>query len=125
VAPACLKEEIDQTTWLSLAPHIQILYFEGLNPDQVSMRKITEAAKKAKACLYCSYNAWRFTGQQELIQQLTQISPLTIALAVRDPQDVSYLKTAHVVLCTFSPVSCSLQAAFDHLTGVSCSSNGG
>lgn len=125
VAPACLREEIDQTAWLSLAPQIQIMYFEGLDPDQASRRKIMEASKKAKVCLYCSYNAWRFKGQQELIQQLTQILPLTVAIAVRDPQDISHLKAAHIVLCTFSPVPCSLQAAFDHLTGDLCSSRGG
>jgi beta-N-acetylhexosaminidase len=116
VAPDCLRDDLTQTVWNSLGPHVQILYFKGLNPDQAAIQEIHATAKKATQCLYFAYNTWQYLGQRELFQSLTQIFPRTIALAVRDPLDAKNLTTAQVVLCTFSPVACSLQAAFDYLT---------
>ena len=116
VAPDCLQDEISQTSWNALGPHVKIVYFKGLNPDQATIQEIKVAAAKAKQCLYFAYNAWQFAGQQDLFQLLIKSFSFTVALAVCDPLDVDYLTEADIVLCTFSPVACSLQAAFDYLT---------
>jgi beta-N-acetylhexosaminidase len=115
VAPDCLQEEISQTSWNTLGPLVKIIYFKGLNPDQAMIQKIKEEARNAKLCLYFAYNTWQFIGQREMVKELIKISPFTAAIVVRDPLDVEYLTEADLVLCTFSPVPCSLEAAFDYL----------
>lgn len=116
VAPECLREELMQTEWYSFKPQDQIFYFEELNPDPLSIQEMVAALeKKHKRVLFFAYNAWQFSGQRELFQQLKSRSSCTLVIVVRDSLDVDYLKDADVVLCTFSPVAYSLQAAFDYL----------
>ncbi len=115
VAPDCLRDEMTQTDWHLLGS--QIFYFKGLNPDQAVIQEIKSLAEKTKNCLYLSYNAWQYSGQRALFQQLQESSCCMVAIVVRDPLDAEYLNLADVVLCTFSPVACSLQAAFDYLKG--------
>lgn len=117
IAPECLREELTQTDWYTGISKVQIFYFKDLNPDQQSIQEIQSAAEKSKQCLFFTYNAWQFPGQRELFQHLKNISSYNMAIVVRDPLDVDYLNSADLVLCTFSPVACSLQAAYDYLTG--------
>lgn len=115
VAPDCLKEDLMQTAWSSLGSQAQILYFKGFNPDKATIEEIRTVVDKDKPCVYFAYNTWQFGGQRELFQMLVQQSAYTIALAVRDPVDSDHLNAADIILCTFSPLACSLQAAFDYL----------
>lgn len=119
VAPDCLRDEMAQTDWHSLGSQIQAFYFTGLNPNQSTIQAIKSAAEKTKKCFYFSYNAWLHSGQQELFKQLQEASSCIIAIVVCDPLDADYLNSANGVLCTFSPVACSLQAAFDYWIGKS------
>jgi beta-N-acetylhexosaminidase len=116
IAPDCLRDEITQTSWNSLGSQAQIFYFEGLNPGPEIIQKIQLAAEKSQKCIYFAYNAWQFAGQQDLFKTLKKGSSFTVAIATRDPLDVQALDAADIVLCTFSPVAYSLQAAFDILT---------
>lgn len=116
VAPDCLKDQINTTSWKFFEKQGKIMYFEGLNPDAATIRKIKEEASRSSNCLFLAYHTWKFAGQQELFRQLSANSPCTVALAVRDPYDGDFLMSADLLLCTYSPVSCSLQAAFDYLT---------
>lgn len=113
VAPDCLRDELAQTAWQTTGA--QIIFFEGLNPDQATIEAIKLAAEKGGQCLYFAYNAWQFIGQQTLFQQIKKVCPKAWVIVVRDPLDADCLSTADLVLCTFSPVACSLQAAFDYL----------
>jgi beta-N-acetylhexosaminidase len=115
VAPDCMQSDIVQTSWHTLGPQVQIIYFKGVNPDQETIQEILAANKKTKQCIFFAYNLWQFSGQQELFQKLIEASTPIVAIAVRDRLDADYMTAAHVVLCTFSPVACSLQAAFDYL----------
>jgi beta-N-acetylhexosaminidase len=116
VAPDCLRDEMTQTAWHLPESQVQIFYFRDLNPNQATIQAITSAAEKAKKCFYLSYNAWQYSGQRELFQQLQKTSPSVMAIVVGNPLDVDYLNSINGLLCTFSPVACSLQAAFDYLT---------
>ncbi len=118
VAPDCLRDGLVQTDWQSLGPRANIFYFKGLNPDQSAIEEIKALAQKSEKCIYFAYNMWRSQGQQELFRYLQKVSPYTIAIAACDFIDVEYLKLANIVLCTFSPVPYSLQAALDHLGGL-------
>ncbi len=115
VAPLLLRDELAQTSWNSLGGNTQLLYFKELNPDHAVIQEI-KAAVKGRPCLYFAYNMWQFAGQKELFQQLIHAASRTLTLAVCNPLDTDELATADVVLCTFSPAACSLQAAFDYLT---------
>lgn len=115
VAPDCLQEELVQTNWQTLGSQTQIIYFKGLNPDQATIQEIVLAAKKGEVCLYLTSNAWQFAGQRELFQHLRKNVPHMWVMAVRNPLDIEYFNSADQILCTFSPVAYSLQAAFDHL----------
>lgn len=118
VAPDCMGEELMQTEWDLHKPHNQILYFKGLNPDSSSIQDIlSKIGNERKKVLFFAYNAWQFSGQRALFEELKSHSSCLLAIAVRDPLDCDYLKEADVVLCTFSPVADSLQAAFDYANG--------
>ena len=114
-APECLKEEMEQTDWTSVGRQASIFYFKGLNPDQKNIHKIKEAAMQADRSIFFTYNAWQFPIQQELFQQIVRVSPSTVAIVVRSPRDAEHLSEADVVMCTYSTVAYSLQAAFDFL----------
>lgn len=115
IAPDCLQEAIDQTDWVS--GEVDCVYYKGLNPDQQAIQKMVQAAAQADCSLFFSYQLWRNPSQQQLFHAIAKVSSQTIGLAVRDPIDVDHLSEAEIVLCTFSPVACSLQAAFEYLIG--------
>lgn len=117
IAPDCLQEEIKQTSWGHLGSNVEIIYFKGLNPDPETIQTMTKTLSNTKKCLYFAYNMWQFKAQQELFQHIHQSVPFTLAIVVRDPLDTQNLMLANVLLCTFSPSACSLQAAFDYLIG--------
>lgn len=117
IAPDCLREELASATpqirWHGFRPQVQIVYFNGLNPDLSTFEDLLSKAEKVDLCLYLTYNAWQFAGQRELYQHLRKRVPHIWAIVTRDPLDTHYLNSADRVICTFSPVGYSLQAAFD------------
>lgn len=112
IAPDLLREEFMQTDWKKK----KILYFKDLNPDSTSIQEILSSINQKKVVLF-TYNAWQFSGQQELFKQIKNHVSSTVAIVVRNPFDAHDLNIADVIMCTFSPVAVSLQAAFDDLVG--------
>lgn len=117
VAPLCLQEELRQTAWGSLGLNHKALYFKDINQDSEVFQQIEEAMADASICVYFSYNVWKYPAAQKLFQIIKKQVPLTVAVGVRDPQDQLFLADADVLLFTFSPVPCALQAAYDYLSG--------
>lgn len=123
VAPSCLQEELQQTAWTFLGTQHQVFYFKNLNLDADALQQIEEATAGVSICVYFSYNIWKYPAEQKLFHLLKRRVPLTVAVGVRDPQDQLFLTEADVLLLTFSPVSCALQAAYDYLTGGNSQNN--
>lgn len=114
IAPDILREELMQTEWQKK----EIVYFKGLNPDPANIQDILASTRaNHKRAIVFTYNAWQFSGQQELFKQIKNRFSSILAIVVRNPLDAEDLNRAEVVICTFSPVAVSLQAAFDHLMG--------
>lgn len=112
IAPDILREELLQTEWQK---H-KIITFTGLDPDESSIQEMIESigTQYHKAIVF-TYNAWQFSGQQALFKQIKNQFFSTVAIVVRNPLDRDDVNTADIILCTYSPVAVSLQAAFDHL----------
>lgn len=114
VAPSCLKCELEKTSWISSG---DVIYYNGLNPDQNTIEMIKKAAVQKGKVVFCAYHCWKNLAQKSLFNEIVQISPFVIALVVRDPMDQHFLGAAKVVLSTYSPTACSLEAAFECLHG--------
>ncbi len=123
VAPSCLQGELQQTAWTFPGTHHQVFYFKNLNLDAETLQQIEEATAGVSTCVYFAYNVWKYPAEQKLFHFLKRQVPLTIAIGVCDPQDQLFLAEADVLLLTFSPVSCALQAAYDYLTGGNSQNN--
>ena len=112
VAPDFLKDELNQTSWIKLS---KIIYYKELNPDQDTIQAILEEANRARACIFFAYQTAKAPAQQQLFLALRTKVPSLVALVLRDPNDATHLSSADVLLYTFGPTSCSLQAGFDSM----------
>lgn len=115
IAPDFLQDEMDQTSWSQLGSQGKIIYFKGLNPDQDCIQEITEKAGDSPICVFFAYQAWNSREQQELFEAIRKTASFVLAIVLRDPVDEKVLSSSDVLLYTYGPVSCSLQAAFDYL----------
>lgn len=115
VAPDFLRDELEQTSWSKLGGRGRIIYFKGLNPDQAFIQDIMEKAGGSPVCIFFAYQAWNSRGQQELFEAIRKTAPFVLAIVLRDPVDEKVVSSSDVLLYTYGPVSCSMQAAFEYL----------
>lgn len=116
LVPDILKDELMQGEWLAAHPQVNCIFYKGMNPDDVSIHQVVSAlGDKKKECIFFTINAWRFSGQQKLFNQVIDRSSKIAVIAVRDPLDADCLSQADAIICTYSPVLYSLEAALNRL----------
>lgn len=114
-APAFVEANIAQTTLLQLGKENSSLFFHPVNPTEEEIYAANKLAKKAEVIIFCSYNAWKSSGQEALIHSLLKTGKPLILISLGDPLDATLFPEAHCILKTFSPTPVSIQAAHDLL----------
>lgn len=113
IAPVSLKTELDQIN----CP-FQLVYFDPLNLTKQGWKSLLEEFSEDEY-LFFSYNSWKYPILIELVKDLRKLGKSVIVIVVRDPLDVELFKEIETVLCTYSPIAASLQAALNCLKGSS------
>lgn len=104
-APSLLQDALEQTHWKNK----NIFYF---NESQLSGEEQEKLCKEQAVILFTS-NGWQSTFQQNLFNQLQRLTSHITVIAIRDPIDADFFASAETIISTRSPVSYSLQAAFE------------
>lgn len=115
-APQLLKENIQQTSLLTIGKKVDSYFFINLNPSAAEISAAKQKATEAEILFVCSYNAWKNPSQITFIQSLIETEKPTIILVTRDPLDAFLFPKAQLILNTFSPVLPSIQAVCNYLT---------
>ncbi|WP_154017925.1 glycoside hydrolase family 3 protein [Candidatus Protochlamydia phocaeensis] len=111
IAPAVLREELEQTQWTAMEGQAKLLYFDDLNPSSEQVQALTKIAGQADFCFFFSYNCWKHAQQVKLFEHICKKCPQAVAIAVRNPTDAVLLQSAAVLVCTFGTTAYSLEAA--------------
>ncbi len=114
-APSNLQNAINSTPLLRLGSKNVSLFFENLNPSEKERDLAHQQAQHADALIFCSYNAWKYPLQAELIDSLLDTGKPMVLLVLRDPLDASLFPKADWIITTFSPTAPSIRAACDYL----------
>jgi beta-N-acetylhexosaminidase len=88
-------------------------YFFSMDPSEEERNIMTEMADKAFSAIFCSYNAWRYPGQKQVIQTF-QEKPLAFVV-LRDPLDEEISLEENILITTYSPTAPSIRAAFSEI----------
>jgi len=112
IAPEVVSADLAQTSWVKMS---EILYFFGLNPTPEFIEKAELMAKGHEAIIFLSYNAWKNSGQETLIEKFSKQKGLFGLISLRDPLDLGLINELSLKVATFSPSQVSLQAAYDKL----------
>ncbi|MDP1609039.1 MAG: beta-N-acetylhexosaminidase [Chlamydiales bacterium] len=114
-APQMLQNTIKETSLLQLSKKMDILFFTGLSPTQEELQQAETIAKEADALIVCSYNAWKNSSQEKLIQILAKTEKELILIALRDPLDAAICSETAFTITTFSPTAPAIEAAYHQL----------
>lgn len=114
-APAIVQADLEQSRMLHLGSSVETLYFRDLNPDEEEIKNSHELVEKADILIFCSYNAWKYNQQAELLASLKKYSKPLILISLRDPLDADLFSDAELIITTFSPTLPSIQAAVEVL----------
>ena len=115
VVPSVVKELIKKSTLMALGREMFFARYAWQQPTEEEILKCHDIASQAEAVIICSYNAWQFPEQYQLIQSLIASSRKAVVLALKDPQDKMLFPEAHTVITTCSPTIFSLEVAVQKL----------
>ena len=86
------------------------IYFFNIDPSEEEKELMMQMADKASSVVFCSYNAWHYPGQIQLLKTLSY-KPLAVVV-LRDPLDVEIIHKENILITTYSPTAPSIRAAF-------------
>lgn len=109
-APQLLRETINKTAFHELGEIVECYFFNGLAPSSEEIEALHKNAQTADSIIICSYNSWKYSAQEALIQALLDLEKPTVLVATRDPLDSALFSKASLIINTFSPTVPSLQA---------------
>lgn len=115
LAPQLIKNNILNTSLLSVGRTTDSFFFNSLNPSGSECARARAQAVHADAIIVCSYNAWRNPTQAALIKSLLDMGKPLILVTLRDPLDASLFPQADVIINAFSPTTPSIQAICEEL----------
>jgi beta-N-acetylhexosaminidase len=115
IVPSTVKELVKKSSLMTLSREMFFVRYGCQQPTEEEILKCHAIASQAEAVIICSYNAWQFPEQYQLIQSLIASSRKSIVLALKDPQDKMLFPEAHTVITTCSPTVFSLEAAVQKL----------
>ncbi len=111
IAPRIVEDEINMASLFEIGKETKILFLNGLNPDAKECQFAAEISSWADIVIFCSYNGWKNKDQILLANELCKSGKTMISLVLRDPQDADFLSQSSVIICTYSPVPASIEAA--------------
>jgi beta-N-acetylhexosaminidase len=115
--PKIVEEEVAMSSLLQISEQTRTQVLRDLNPSKEEFMITPEIADWADLIILCTYNGWKNSGQLELAEVLYQYNKPVISLVLRDPQDAEYLAKSSLVICTYSPVPVSIDAAIKRMRG--------
>lgn len=109
IAPSLLKETLEKTYWKDK----NILYFDESTLLSEELEELLNNMCKEQAFILFTSNGWQNEFQQRMFHQLQKLTSHIAIIATRDPIDAEFFASAEYIILTRSPVSYSLQAAFE------------
>lgn len=114
-APQLISSSIYQTNLLGLGKKMSACFFNDLNPSKEEIEKAKVCAQEADVLFICSYDAWKYPTQAQMIHSLLETGKPVVLIVTRDPSDSFLFPNAQNIYHTFSPTTPSIQAVCDQL----------
>ncbi|PJD96333.1 MAG: hypothetical protein CK425_06485 [Parachlamydia sp.] len=109
IAPAFCSENLFESVINRLTSNS--FFYKGLNPTIDDIAAAATAASAADLCVLCTYKSWRNPMQAELAAALLKKGIPTVVLMLGDAWDQTAFAASPLVICTYSPAPCALNAA--------------
>lgn len=109
IAPSFCNENFTESELNRFKP--KTFFYKGLNPTVDDIATAAAAASAADLCVLCTYKSWRNPMQEELADVLLKKGIPTIVLMLGDAWDQAAFAASPLVICTYSPAPCALNAA--------------
>lgn len=115
-APSIVQFELGSTSIVNLGKKTTLFYYPTLDPTPLDVEAALHVAAGAEILVLCTYNAWKYKSQLNIAKALVELKKTLIILALRDPQDITFLGDAKMVIPTNSPDSNTIQTAIEMLS---------
>jgi len=86
-------------------------FYQGLNPSAAEVAAALETANAADLCVLCTFKSWKNPMQKELADALFKKGIPTVVLMLGDAWECEAFNQSPLLLCTYSPSLCALNAA--------------
>ncbi|WP_158227765.1 glycoside hydrolase family 3 protein [Estrella lausannensis] len=115
-APSIVQFDLGRTSIVNLGKKTTLFYYPTLDPTPMDVEAALQVAAESEILVLCTYNAWKYQAQLNVVKALAALKKTLIILALRDPQDISFIGDTKMVITTYSPDSNSIQTAIEMLS---------
>lgn len=106
-----LKQEFGTFGW---QPHIQIV---GIEPTPDEIQRARELAARCELTIFFCYDAHLYPSNRELLEAVQDTAGTLVAVLLRDPYDVEFIKPGTTVLTAFGWRAGQLRATIEEICG--------